>query len=487
MKNDYDNLINILDLFGYSGDGLESFKKQINNQDISSVYKKIIMEDKRFIVKIEDEHRQIIDSGWKLFQKEFKEFCEKFSITYTDFTNNSFKEGKQTKKLFKSVKLFYPKFKLSTEGAIERISSLCLPKKDLFYVFSVNLNDFILCSTKNSWTSCLDFNGGSFWSSLSGFLVDKNRAIIYVSDLEEKNYKGIESYKMYDRSWCLLDSNNDINVNISYPKKEEPNVLIISKIFGIDFKTLKNSFKSKFLIKPIFNDNKVFPYGYQDNSSFILEENGARIKGSDGYGCYAITKNFFGKKEIERHDDLYLVEEDSPINIKDTFMTECELCGKKESSNICINDTMYCKECFDKEKIECFCCGKSFKEKFITTDNEVVCRKCKKKEEYTKCIKCNKYHSELGELCENCLASSEVFKCIKCMEYFDSYSIYDLSKTMFLPVGRKTFIPIKKIGIVCDDCFEDLCVEEKIVYCENCGKQHEDTFDKKCNNCGESY
>ena len=59
------------------------------------------------------------------------------------------------------------------------------------------------------------------------------------------------------------------------------------------------------------------------------------------------------------------------------FIVECEICGKKENSNIFINDTFLCKECFGKEHLVCSVCGKSYKKKFLMTDNEIICENCK--------------------------------------------------------------------------------------------------------------
>lgn len=486
MKNDYENLKNLIPLFGYSGLALERFKRKIDQQDISPVYKKIIKEDKRFIIKIENEDKETLDSGWNLFKTSFYPFCLTFKINYENFFNNSFIFKKQSKKLFKACKEFSKEVK-DIDKVFEKISALSLPKKDLFLILSVNLNDFILCSTKNSWTSCLNLESGTFWSSISGFLIDKNRSMIYLSDLQEKEFEGINSYKMYNRGWGLLDDKGNINVNIYYPLRADFNTDLLSKIFGFKIVTQDNFFKSKYSIKPIFNDNKVFLYGFQDYTKFSLENKKFFLKDYNKSGCFDIAKNFVNNNEIDKHENIYNLPEDiyEVNSLSQCYFMKCEICGKKEYSNIFLNNKVYCKECLKQEELKCSECKGLHKNNFFTILNEVICKKCKEKEEYVKCKKCKKYFIGNGEeVCEDCQAPESIHKCIHCQEYFESDKIYNLAKTMFLPVDKKTFIPMGNNEFICDNCFEDFCEKENIIYCEDCGNYYEGTPESNCLFCG---
>ena len=489
----YEKIKELLPCFGYSGEALELFNKKIEENDIAPAYKKLMDENGRFITKIEIRNREDLDEGWKLFKSIFKSFCIKFEVDYLNFFSNNILISKQTKKLFKTCKEYYnnevsklTNFNGTIEEAFEIISAMSLPKKELYMVLSVNLEDFILCSTKNPWTSCLNIENGDFWSSLSGLFLDKNRAMLYVSDLSEKEYLGIKSLVMFNRSWVLLDSNEDFNVNISYPTKANVNIDIVSKILCHPVKSLQEDFISRYEIKPILNDNKVFPFGFQDGTEFLTDGKTFRIKGSTKSGCYDIVKSFNNSYSIDRHDNIYYVSNKLKIgkSIAETFIVECEICGKKESSNIFVNNTFLCKDCFGNEKLVCSVCGKPYKKKFLTTDNEIICEKCKAEDDYIKCKKCGRHFVSYGdELCEECSTSIALIKCDMCGEY---KNIIDLTKTLYRPIEKRVMIPFNNNGKVCDSCFEKfiLNMKKEIIFCENCGQYYEKGTEETCRICG---
>ncbi|MDR0676557.1 MAG: hypothetical protein LBF97_05925 [Elusimicrobiota bacterium] len=97
---------------------------------------------------------------------------------------------------------------------------------DLKVCLSLNYSDWLLCSTKNSWTSCLSLeNSLGYWAGLASLVCDKNRIMIFLTDGKEKEFMGIKSYNMIRRAWALLLQNNNketfILCNKIYPNKDK--------------------------------------------------------------------------------------------------------------------------------------------------------------------------------------------------------------------------------------------------------------------------
>lgn len=488
------NVQELLHLFGYSGEALELFKKELKKEIVEEY--KIVKEDGRLVKKIELEERESMDEGWKIFKTVFVDFVSNNNITYIDFINNSIKVDGQKKKLFKTIiSLYKEKFK-NLDKVLEQISSKTLPRgRDLFLVLSVNLDDFLMCSTRNPWTSCLNMEGGEYWPSLSGFLLDDNRCLIYLTDLVEKDYLGLKSFKMFNRMWCLLDKDGILNANINYPKKDRPPIEVLSKVFGFEIKQLLDGFVSKYEITPIFNNNSIFVFGYQDNTKFLKKGNKIFLESSKGTGCSIIARDFFDKVSYKEYRELYrMMERETPEmlieeskTIADFLYYKCELCGENNSKVLLINGEIVCKDCFDKQSFVCQECGHKYKRKFITTENSTICSKCKSEESYIKCKKCNRYFIGNNEtLCEDCSQESDkVFKCDCCNEYKNKCYKNSLANVLFLPYKRKTFIPVNQNGIVCEHCLDKILDEKNIIYCDNCGQYYEDNEEKKCCLCGD--
>jgi len=478
---EYNKILELLPSFGFGGSNLAIAQEIINNQFVDEVYKSKIDDDGRFIKKLESSDREMLDSGWKLFCHYFNDFVIRNKISYENFISNNFYCGNQKKKLFKACKNFY---KEDITKEIEELSVLSLPKKEeLFIVLSVNYNDFILCSTENSWTSCLDLKTGQFSKSLSGYLFDKNRAMIYITDKTEKSFYGIKSYTMFNRMWCLLDKKNNININISYPTREEISEKMMSKAIGFDVKNIDEKFISKYQITKIENMNDVFVFGYQDFTEFKNEKD-LHLIHSKKTGYYVITKNFNEKKEISHFEDIYLLT-NKEKNLNELLLTECSICGNKTTKISFINGEGICKSCFDKESLICCECGHPYKRKFITVTNEVICTKCKNKNDYVKCKKCNRYFESYGdEICEECSSKNNLI-CDICHSFIEEKNdLIDLTKVMFATKEKK-FKPFNSNGKVCCDCLETICEEQKIIYCENCGQYYKSNEENKCFVCGE--
>lgn len=114
--------------------------------------------------------------------------------------------------------------------------------------FSLNYADWFLCSTNNSWSSCLSMeNSLGYWAGLAGLVCDRNRIMIFVTDMKEKEYMGVKSYNMIKRLWAFtcMDTagkGDCILCNGVYPNKEKCFDLTIFNVFPKEY----NIFYSKY-------------------------------------------------------------------------------------------------------------------------------------------------------------------------------------------------------------------------------------------------
>jgi len=132
----------------------------------------------------------------------------------------------------------------------EEVGRVALPKsKDLEIVFSTNFADWFLCSTSESWSSCLSLTANyssAYWAGLPGTITDKNRALVYLTDGKKKNYEGIEVDRIITRSWVLLMSNG--KKDVLHFVNEYPGGF---SLFGLTKEILKGFFENILSIKDL--------------------------------------------------------------------------------------------------------------------------------------------------------------------------------------------------------------------------------------------
>jgi len=132
--------------------------------------------------------------------------------------------------IYKFLEIDEKKFKEDLKDQIrekfENISSSRLPNKQgmLKAVISVNPVDIFMASTGKNWTSCISMESdyeAAYWSGIPGAMIDKNRAIVYITNGEKDRYKEIVIDKMMARSWLLLvrfdRKKTGVFVHRSYP------------------------------------------------------------------------------------------------------------------------------------------------------------------------------------------------------------------------------------------------------------------------------
>lgn len=142
---------------------------------------------------------------------------------------------------------------------LEKIGTVKIPNRGLELVFSLNFADWFLCSAGEKWNSCISLDSSyeaSYWTGLPGLICDKNRAMIYITDGEKKNYNGIIVDKIISRSWILL-------IRSKEPKS-------INKTFISYIREYPSDFNLKKLSEEIFKIS-FFKGEYEENcpKSFI--------------------------------------------------------------------------------------------------------------------------------------------------------------------------------------------------------------------------
>ena len=93
-----------------------------------------------------------------------------------------------------------------------------------YLCFSLNFADWLLASTGEEWTSCIGLeNDNGYWRGLASLIGDKNRILVYVTNKQEKEFMGVKSYKMIERSWAFLYKDflgrKIVGTNRVYPQK----------------------------------------------------------------------------------------------------------------------------------------------------------------------------------------------------------------------------------------------------------------------------
>ena len=203
----------------------------------------------------------------------------RYSIRYYDQKR---KHKTLTKNVLKSkfVKFFSDiekDFDTYLTSVSERIGTSKLPNKDIFVVLSVDFEDWFLCSTGEKWGSCLSLESnhdGAFWSGLPGLISDKNRAMVYITDMSKKTYNGIIVDHIISRSWLLVNKDSEVCFVGEYPS--DMNLYDIANRVIFEDSLSEDEFdRSKYNFEPIFigNEKKKFlSYIYEDTSQVMLEK-----------------------------------------------------------------------------------------------------------------------------------------------------------------------------------------------------------------------
>jgi hypothetical protein len=415
IKNN-EKIINLVSkYFSLEKESLDYFINEINNPTIDPFYKEILKDstDLRLRFKLGYEFMESVDEGWRTFKSYFTSFVREYKITYKDFSNNKVKLEKNEYKIQKAILIEKPKinqcpisgwctcnpekdcYKEAVEKIFSKINNGKLPKNGAELVISLNFADWFLCSTAESWGSCLDLVNGGFWTGLPGLIGDKNRCMIYITSGKKKKKFDIEVDSIISRSWALIDKENVINILHWYPNR----LIEISKmkeITGLNMIRTDSGFKSKSKVHFMWHTNGITTSVYNDNTA----------PRKDGYihsgycGAYHFDKNFketedpFCDLEVGLADLIEGKETLENYFREDEFVC-CECGDSLEEDEVFSSDERgdsYCESCYSEIFFECDNCGRETRGEGIETSNgDLICTSCYD-DKYAECDDCGKIH-----------------------------------------------------------------------------------------------
>lgn len=375
------------------------FSEALYNRFIDPLYKPYIDENYRIMVELPDEHYESFDKGWSYFLHCLPQFIEKYNIEYKDFRRNKVVHNKNTLRIFKILKSYflgndgikvdpekeeeYKEFLSSSIGLfieiyslvsehkpnvfnrefVEAVMKIFLDKinevrfsvdKNMYAVLTLNFRDMFLSSTSEDWSSCLNLESRSYaayWSSLPGIVVDKNLAMLYITNGSEKYYEGVVAPKVLARSFVLLDKEGIPNIVKFYPNEVIP-LDAINEFFPFKFKRIDENFESKYSIYPLYYKNEFSCYVYQDKTYPIHNNDGSFYLKYGGKGLYTFIDNKYFEGPIFNWTGGFsnLMARGQELNGKYVQPVNCDKCNKLISGARVhkLEDELLCKDCHSK-------------------------------------------------------------------------------------------------------------------------------------------
>jgi hypothetical protein len=276
------------------------------------------------------------------------------------------------------------------------VSNQKLSSDSLKIVITFSYADWFMCSTNESWGSCLALTGSSanYWYGLPGLIGDKNRVMIYITRGDEKEYRGIKTHHYLYRTWALLDGKNRVNIVRWFPKEDLHNKAIYDFLqketglfFNIDNLPNNHDFQSKHEVELIWNTDGYSMFPYQDYTDWTEGDETFIISGDSGM----LYKEKRSSSRIVLSDELYSYNAFSSLG--DLIERNTNVCDARDEGHIC----EVCGDRFDYEH-----------ELIEVPSGELMCSSCFH-EQYFECEECGDtcnideaFHTEDGLVCDQC-------------------------------------------------------------------------------------
>lgn len=425
----------------------EKLFNENNQRLIDPKLKEILGDDLRLSIPLSEDTFPLIDNGWNLFRTYFSnildsnDFTSNYKVDYKSYKTNKIVSGKNQLKLFKAVKKFYKehedylyslldehyelltgcygeseeeKFEKLFLKVTEEIGTHKLPNKNLKVVLSANFADFFMCSTSESWGSCLNVNSsweGSYWGGLPGLIADPNRFIIYITDGQTKEYKGITVEKMLSRTWAVLTDTDEFFPVRSYPLDFFDYNVLNKVIPSFNFIENGKHWDSKYPLEILLNNDSESCYIYQDHSDFVDTAEGYKLTSTRGGGMSIIRNGDINEGVLYRFEAGldYLVENDLDLSRYREEPCTCGACGDsidREEAYVIPEGDLFCETCYYEQYAECTLCGKIESTDDVTYhSDDTFCENCAS-QHLTECSECSDivYKCDVNEegLCEDC-------------------------------------------------------------------------------------
>ena len=417
----YINFVN--KYWGYDAPSMEFIKNRLVTDQFDPEYAKLLTGSKDQRVRWDIDFTEPAlanyyserDDAYKMFSRKFIHAIsllkdQGVNIDYTAFMKNKVLYKKNETKLKKVFEVVYAENTAhfcadasirnksdATKETIEKyivtsfeeIGVIKRPSKKLQLVLSLNLCDWLLCSTSGDFSSCLNLEGGNkFWMGHPNLAGDPNRAFVYITDGRRKTYEGFEIDNAISRSWVILTNDNRKSIIRWYPN-EVLNADSIANITGDTSWKMGMSSNGKNEITPIRLNSGLITTIYMDAGCW--EPNVTKTKflhTMTKKGCYQtfcedLTEiseikfsQPFGGNGIEWKISFLKRE---GIAIDDCVpVARCKSCGSKKmkSRN---SGASICYSCFNREYYTCLTCGNARELKEAHYDGYVVNRDVKVK------------------------------------------------------------------------------------------------------------
>lgn len=490
-----EDIVSLVDnYFGLDTASQEKFENKIHNPDIDEVYSQYLGEDFRARWKVPNEKLEEYDQGWKIFKNRFKVFRRDYGITYEDFRNNKKLVDKNYVKLRKLLKEYYldklddelvrdidlsdiPFYSGEEERVIDNfldenykeIGRVKLPKSGIDIVLSCNFEDWLFCSTGETWGSCLDLRSEyMYWGGLPGLVGDKNRAMIYVTDNRQKNpHPENEHFKVdriLSRSWVLLDENGVMRLVKFYPNQYF-NTREIEDITGLYIEEGNwGNYRSKHPIDFLRFEGGSTVYPYQDTTTFTPE--GYLEGGEKGHFFFTPSSDFPVQDDIFRHTEegiQDLIENRKDLSEFERTFQICDMCGRtieEGEEDFLVDVRVICEDCFHDHYFTCDICNEVHHlDDMIEIDGDMICSDCFERE-YAKCDKCGEYYREDDiltvhidgseqNMCRDCAEEEDVTMCKECGVFHKKEEMHvDEYEDYFCDGCMRKFIRKKQIPLI---------------------------------------
>lgn len=396
----------IVNCFGLSEESKERFKEGYDKPFVDDAFGIFLDSSYRIRTPLPESLYESFDKGWETLRSVMPDLVREYDIKYEEFYSNKKAYSKNTFRVIKLIRSFFhtgdfeekardfllrmrsfeerkfyefERYCRENELAlvskdsitkaidlfIDRINELRFSKnKSIEIVLSLNREDWFCSTTNESWRTCLSLESPSFasyWVSLAGSVIDKNLALLYITNGDKKEYMGVKTDKVLSRSWVLLDENSIFNIVNFYPSSLL-SVDNLGEFLPYKIKKIGNDFVGKHTVSPLWFKNGYSNYIYQDKTiPVMIDDKTFKLK-SGSKGLKTIYKGKVFEGPIFNFCDGFsklkrLVEENRDISILDffTYPDECVECGSLVSRyRACYNEDdgsynrgPYCGECFN--------------------------------------------------------------------------------------------------------------------------------------------
>lgn len=473
---------NLIDKFGWEDQRIE-FKLDLSDPKVQEILSKS-------------------DKAFSLFKQRFSdainilknEGCE---ISYGDFLSSKVIYKKNVTKIKKVLELAYgfntdesrnakrrdlnlSSTSLKEEVAqkivkeFEYIGSYKKKASDISIVLSLNPCDWLMASTGEDFTSCLDVNkkdgdGYRFFAGLPFLCGDPNRSMLYIKGGSKKTLEGIEIDKVKSRCWSLIMKDSNIFSIKWYPNKTISNE-DMKAITGVNFVSQGDGafLGCKYPIDPLFIESGTMHSIYNDVGCWEYV-NGELLhtNSKDKGGQQIFTRSFvdvsngslrFCEQHIKSEDRYYSATwsldyfKYRGLKWASTYTKYiCSTCGSLDTGfSIEDSKTKYgysfiCQDCYSNKYFKCEKCGrtkdKEHKKSVVYEDGAIkfVCKDCYEEMKNYICSCCGTYSPKAKKandgtiVCESCAktGASGYIYCSYCGELTKDYVIKKASKEYF--------------------------------------------------------